>query len=131
MARRAPLSVDEFLSSLVHGRLDEVLELRRAIVASNEPIEERVKWNAPSFGRCGLDRVTFRLAPGDRIELVFHLGAGRPAPDQGAVAVDDPRGVLRWLAEDRAVVSIVDRADMERKLPDVVRLVGSWLAATT
>jgi hypothetical protein len=33
------------------------------------------KWNAPSFRHAGEDRVTFRLQPGDKLQLIFHRGA--------------------------------------------------------
>jgi len=36
----------------------------------------RVKWNAPSFSWQGDNRVTFRLHPGDRVQIVFPRGAG-------------------------------------------------------
>jgi hypothetical protein len=39
---------------------------RTDVLASDDGITEHVKWNAPSFCYAGVDRVTFRLQPGNR-----------------------------------------------------------------
>ena len=70
-------------------------------------ITEHVKWNAPSFCYAGEDRVTFRLYPEDRAQLVFHRGS-RVKDDADAFAFDDDTGLLRWVANDRAVVALRD-----------------------
>jgi hypothetical protein len=49
--------------------------VREIILSTHSGINEQIKWNAPSFGIDGDDRITFRLQPGDRVQLVFHRGA--------------------------------------------------------
>ena len=41
--------VAEFLPQLSHPLKDGIIELRAAILASDEQITEQIKWNAPSF----------------------------------------------------------------------------------
>jgi hypothetical protein len=65
----------EFLNGLMYPSKDAIIDVRAAVLASGERISEHVKWNAPSFCYQGDDRVTFRLQPGDRLQLVFHRGA--------------------------------------------------------
>jgi hypothetical protein len=77
--------VDLFMSGLDLPLKEGVERLRAAILDSNDGITEHVKWNAPSFCYAGEDRVTFRLYPENRAQLVFHRGArprDEPAPSR-------------------------------------------------
>jgi hypothetical protein len=120
--------VDRYLDALRHRRLPEIRALREAILAGVPGVHERVKWNAPSFGPEGEDRVTFRLHPREVFQVVFHRGA-RPRPLPG-FTFDDPTGLLRWQAPDRAVLSLDTTPDLRPGLPECVDLVRRWLRAT-
>jgi hypothetical protein len=89
-----------------------------------------VKWNAPSFRYAGVDRVTFRLQPGDRLQLVLHRGAA-VRDDAAGFRFEDPSGLLEWVAADRAVISFRDLADVTAKLPAVVDVVRRWVAVSS
>lgn len=118
-----------FMSSMAHPRKSEIEELRAAILASNPEITERVKWNAPSFGIRGDDRVTFRLQPGSRLELIFHRGA-KVRSDSDTFEFEDPTGLVRWASADRGVVTVADSRDLNAKKDDIVRLVNLWIHST-
>jgi hypothetical protein len=105
-----------------------VQQLRVAILHSNEQITEHVKWKAPSFCYNGEDRVTFRLHPGDRIQLIFHRGA-KVRTDSGEFTFEDSTGLLKWLANDRAVVTLDDMTDVEVKQAELVDLANRWVMA--
>jgi hypothetical protein len=115
--------VDLFMSGLDHPLKEEIERLRAAILDSNHGITEHVKWNAPSFCYAGEDRVTFRLYPEDRTQLVFHRGA-KIKDDADAFAFDDDTGLLRWVATDRAVVPL---QDAEAKQRDLLSVVNRWV----
>lgn len=68
-------AVDQYVSALEHPHNETIELVRSAILASNGKITEQIKWNAPGFGLQGDDRVTFRLQPKDRFQIVFHRGA--------------------------------------------------------
>jgi hypothetical protein len=119
-------AVDAFLAALEHPRRDEVQRLRDAILGSDGEITESVKWNAPNFRFGGEDRVTFRLRPGDRVQLVFHRGA-KVRGDSAAFRFDDPSGLLEWAAPDRGVLTLVDAGDTAAKQSTVVELVRRWV----
>lgn len=121
--------VDEFLRELSHPLKDGIADVRAAILASDEAITEHIKWNAPSFRYHGDDRVTFRLQPGDRLQLVFHRGA-KVRADSDEFAFEDGSGLLEWAARDRATLSLRDLDDVHAKLPAVVELVARWMRAT-
>lgn len=129
MAAKQDSDVSHFMDALVHARKAEVQELRAAILASDPAIEERVKWNAPSFCHGGDDRVTLRLQPGDRLEIIFHRGAKKRA-DTDTFRFTDPTGLVRWLAPDRGVVVVTDAEDLRVKVAGIVRLVAAWVEAT-
>ena len=125
---KSPL-VDTFINELVHSRKPEIEQLRDAILAAPIEITEQVKWNAPSFCCDGDDRVTFRLHPGNRVELVFHRGAKKRA-DTSTFTFHDPVGHLKWLAPDRGVVVLADHNDTNHMTADVAALVEAWMSAT-
>lgn len=119
-------SVDEFLAQLQHPLKPGVEQLRSAILASDSRISEQVKWNAPSFCYDGVDRATFRLQPGDRLQLVLHRGA--KVPEAAArPTLEDPSGLLEWLAPDRAVITFRDLTDVGARQDAVVDIVRRWM----
>lgn len=119
------LSVDDFIAALTHARVQEIKALRHAILQSDPGITERIKWNAPSFCWRGDDRVTMRLQPGDRLQLVFHRGA-RPR-DATGFAFDDPSGLIAWATADRGVIDV---ACLEDQQGAILRAVRAWMRAT-
>ena len=121
-------AVDTFLDALEHARKPEIHRLREAILGCDPAIIETVKWNAPNFRYGGEDRVTFRLRPRDQVQIIFHRGA-RVRDDQDTFHVDDPAGLLEWLAADRAVVTLADAADTDANLLAVTELVRRWIRA--
>jgi hypothetical protein len=120
--------VDRFMAGLDHPLKEGVQQLRTAILAANDTITEHIKWNAPSFVHAGQDRVTFRLHPGDRLQLIFHRGA-KPRADTAGFTFDDPTGLMTWLAPDRAVIDFPDLQAVAARKDEVVTLVNRWVAA--
>src|SRR5688572_9808855 len=121
--------VADFLRELSHPLKDGIVSLRAAILASDDHITEHIKWNAPSFCYRGDDRVTFRLAPDDRLQLIFHRGA-KVRADTEAFSFGDGTGMLEWAAPDRGIITLTDADEVQAKLPAVVELVGRWMRAT-
>ena len=118
--------VDAFLAQLDHPFKPAIERLRAAILSSNDGITEQVKWNAPSFVYDGVDRATFRLQPGNRLELILHRGA-KTRDDVAEFRFADDSGLPEWLAPDRAVVRFRDAADVDAKQDAVVDLVNRWV----
>ena len=128
MPNEAP-EVTEFLQELEHPMKDGIVNLRAAILASDDQITEHIKWNAPSFCHQGDDRVTFRLQPGNRLQLVFHRGP-KVRDDSADFVFEDGTGLLKWSTPDRGTVTLRDLEDVDAELPTVVELVGRWMRAT-
>jgi hypothetical protein len=125
---RAPQSVEAFLDGLDHTRLDDVRDVRAALLTI-DGVTERVKWNAPSLCIGGDDRITFRLQPGHRVDLVLHRGS-RTRADADTFSFDDPSGLVTWSTPDRGVIVFPAGAAVADLLPRVLEVASAWLAAT-
>jgi hypothetical protein len=122
--------VQAFLQDLQHGRKDAVEAVREVIRSAHPGISEQIKWNAPSFCIDGDDRITFRLQPDDRVQLVFHRGA-RKRDDASTFSFEDGSGLLEWVARDRALVTFRDLDDVAAKRAAFQDLVRRWMIATS
>jgi hypothetical protein len=121
--------VKAFLDGLKHRRKEEVLVIQNIILSADSGITERIKWNAPSFCIDDDDRITFRLQPGDRVELIFHRGVAK-RDDAATFSFKDGSGLLEWVAEDRAMVTFRDLQDVKAKSVALKDLVRRWMSAT-
>jgi hypothetical protein len=120
--------VDSFMAELEHPLKAGVEQLRAAILAASDGISEQVKWNAPSFVYAGVDRVTFRLQPGNRLQLVLHRGVA-VRDDAAEFRLEDDSGLLQWVAGDRAVITFGNLDDVATRQSAVVDVVNRWVAA--
>lgn len=129
-AQRMPrnVSVIDYLDELDHRHADAVVALRQLILDAVPGIQERIKWNAPSFGPADDDRVTMRLQPRDCLELVLHRGVA--VKDASRFSFDDPAGLVVWRSRDRGVVTLAGLSDVEAQRDSLSDLVRRWVAAT-
>ena len=127
MPRRAD-DVDGFMAALDHPLKAGIERLRAAILSAGDGISEHVKWNAPSFRYAGVDRVTFRLQPGNRLQLILHRGV-KVRDDAADFRFEDSSGLLEWVATDRAVITFRDLDDVAARQSTVVDVVRRWVAA--
>jgi hypothetical protein len=120
------MGVDEYLAGLLHPRKSDIPRTRAAILASDPELSETIKWNAPNFVFAGEDRVTFRLRPGDRVDLVLHRGA-RKRVDSDSFVFDDESGLITWAAPDRGVISIAEGPGLDDALRTILPVIHSWV----
>jgi len=122
-------AVDSYMEELQHSRKAEIETLRRLIIEAVPDLCERIKWNAPSFGRGDDDRITMRIHPGDRLQLILHRGAKAGADD--FFRFEDPARLLNWAAPDRGVITFKDPADLAAKAKVLGEILRRWVACTT
>lgn len=127
--RPIPGDLDSQLAVLEHAHRDAILLLTELIRGADARVKGGIKWGAPSFAIDDEHFATFQLRAKQGVMLVMHFGAKKRADLPGRETVADPSGLLTWLAEDRAVVGFVDRADVEHKREPFVALVRAWIAA--
>ncbi|MCY1020012.1 DUF1801 domain-containing protein [Pyxidicoccus sp. MSG2] len=122
-------AVITFLRDLEHPLKKELEAVRRLILAVSPEIREGLKWNAPSFYTTE-HFATFNLRTPDRIRLILHTGAKTKDTAKTGVKVDDPAGLLEWLAKDRCLVTFNDAKDIQARgaaLQGVLREWMKWL----
>jgi hypothetical protein len=114
---------------LDHTRKAEVLALRELIREAVPGLTENIKWNAPNYGRGDADRITMRLHPGNRVQLILHRGAKAGADDM--FRFQDPDKLISWAAPDRGVITITDASDLVAKSAAISEVLRRWMAMTT
>ena len=119
-------AVDEFMAALEHPHKAQIAALRKSILGAHASIAEGVKWNSPSF-RTADYFATVNLRAKRGVGVILHLGAKARALPAGGIRIDDPEGMLEWLAKDRAMVEFSDAADLRRRLPAFVAIVRQWI----
>ena len=128
--QRAPTQqspgVTAFLATLEHPSKPDIEAVRKIILSAHPDIGEGIKWNAPSF-RTSEFFATFNLRAKGCIQLIFHTGAKvrETAPD--GLHVDDPTGLLEWLAKDRASVTFSGGKDIVSKRTALKAMVREWI----
>ncbi|WP_316358252.1 DUF1801 domain-containing protein [Devosia sp.] len=122
-------AVDTYLEALEHRHKPAIQALRRLIHDAVPDLTERIKWNAPSFGKGEDDRITMRLHPGDRLQLILHRGAKAGADD--LFRFEDPDKLITWAAPDRGVVTFSGADDLADKSAALTEILRRWVACTT
>jgi len=119
--------VEVFLASLEHPRKPVILALRQLILDADPRIAEGVKWNVPSF-RTSEHFATLHLRAKDGVQVILHLGAKTRDTAVTGIAVDDPQGLLVWLAKDRASATFRDLDDIAARGSAFTQIVRQWIA---
>jgi hypothetical protein len=120
----SPRAVDEFMAALEHPHKSAVAAIRQVMVNADPSILEGIKWKVPSF-RTTEYFATMHLRAKVGVGVILHLGAKvRAMP---SVSIEDPEGLLEWLAKDRAMVSFVGADDVTAKQPALQRIIRQWI----
>jgi len=121
-----PPSVAEFMAALDHPQKPAINHLRKLILTLSPTITEEIKWNAPSF-RTTEFFATTNLRSKVGLGLILHLGAKvRTLPEN--FSIDDPAGILKWLAKDRATLDFKDLKHLKANQPAVEHILRQWLS---
>lgn len=128
---RAPLTaangtaeVDRLLAGRPHPLAREIDATRAAICSADPSIREGVKWNGPSF-RTTEWFATIHLRSTESVQVILHLGAKARRPAR--LEVDDPAGLVRWLAPDRGMLDLGAGMPLRARLPAVRVLISQWV----
>lgn len=119
-------AVTAFLATLSHSELDLIQAIRATILATDSRIAEGVKWNAPSF-RTTEYFATTNLREKHGVGVILHLGAKVRDLSPEGITIDDPKGLLKWLARDRAMVVFGGMEDFRAKQAAFQDILGNWI----
>ena len=121
-------TVTEFLGDLDASKRQQVTLLRTIIKEAHPGLDERIKWNAPSYAMNGEDRLTFSVQNKDNaVKLVLHMGATRPENKKGAPVMPDESGLISWQSDIRGILSFTDAIDITDKQPAITDIITRWL----
>ena len=109
--------VDKYMERLSHQFKQEVSLLRSIIINANKKLEERIKWNAPSF-YYQKDMAAFNLRSKDYIQIIFIFY-------DGAMIFDST--VLQGDWKDRREARFYNLADIESKKSKLEEVVNDWI----
>jgi hypothetical protein len=120
------MDVQTFLDDLDHPLKREIVAVRKTILKTDKRISEGIKWNAPSF-RTTEYFATVNLRSTDSVQLILHLGAKARKDVKAQLAIDDPEGLLKWLAKDRAMVTLGEGKEFTSNSKALVTIIKQWI----
>ena len=107
----ATTSVPEYMAALNHSLKDGIEELR-AVFHSMPGLEEKIKWNAPSYSVAGVDLFTFNFHDPSVIRLVFHY----------APVVQISSDILEGTYRDRRLVYLKSMDEVQQQAAEIKRI---------
>ena len=118
--------VSEFMNRLQHPLKPEIEAVRQIILGANDRIREEIKWNAPSFA-VEDHFATFNLRAEKFVHVIFHTGAKVKQNNGEGIKIEDPSGLLEWIAKDRGAVKFHSMSDVTSKRAALEELVNQWI----
>jgi hypothetical protein len=109
--------VDAWFDALEHPLKDVMLEVRRAVLASDRRVDECIKWKSPTFTFEG-NIASIDPKAKAHVQLMFHQGAKLPGRHP---ALEGGGGTVRYLR-------FRDRADVRAKRADLRAAIQAWIA---
>jgi hypothetical protein len=117
--------VEAFMAALDHPLKAEIVAVRALILGLGPQVGEEIKWKAPTFLTTN-DFATVHLRSTGSLQLILHLGAKvRPGFEQPVI--DDPAGLLKWLAKDRCMATLGRGAVFEANREAFAAILRQWL----
>jgi hypothetical protein len=131
MAQKAALNnaVTKLVGDLKLPLHKEINQLRKDILEADTGLSENIKWNSPNYAFKGQDRITMRIQPPGKIQLIFHCGA-KVTEQPKAKLVEDTSGLLKWKTNDRAVATYKTMQEIVAHKAALSSIIKAWLAAS-
>ena len=69
-----------------------------------------------------------KLRPDATLQLIMHTGAKIGQTAIGRSAIEDTGGLLKWVADDRCVITFANSDDITAKQAGLQSVVHQWIA---
>ncbi|MDQ0640369.1 hypothetical protein QF042_003934 [Pedobacter sp. W3I1] len=109
--------IDDYMKKLEHPFKQEIERLRSIILNANPKLQERVKWNSPSFYYIK-DLAAFNLRANGYVQIIFIFYDGNMIEDSS---------LLQGSWKDRREARFYSLDDIEVKLPALEQFVNNWI----
>lgn len=121
-------NLEEFFNDLDDDKRLQVEILRDIILNTEARLEERIKWNAPSYVLNGEDRITFNLMNKQGlVKLVLHMGATRKEDKKGAPIMQDDSGLIEWSSDIRGMLTFTSIEGINAERASLKKIIKNWL----
>ena len=121
-------TVEQYRAAVSTEQLAVVDALRAAAMASAAGVTEHIKWNAPSFGIDGSDRITLGSDAKGSIRVILHRGAKVLDSSDFSFAV--PADLVTWAAVDRGVMTFANAPALDARIDEVRDIFSRWMELT-
>lgn len=118
--------VTQFLEDLNHPLRDEIEALRLIILKGDDRLIENIKWNGPNYAIGADDRITMKIQPPKKIQVIFHRGA-KVREQAKARLINDANGLLLWKENDRAIATFNTVESIKASEHDLTVIIQDWL----
>ena len=108
--------VDKLLEEKKHPMDAEMRRVREIILATDDRVEEAVKWSAPTFMYKG-NIASFFMNTKKLVSLMFHKGA----------TINDPNGLLEGDGKEARTARFYGLEDIEEKKEALEALIMEWI----
>jgi len=109
--------VDDYMEKLEHPFKQEIEGLRSIILNANPKLQERVKWNSPSFYYIK-DLAAFNLRAKGYVQIIFIFYDGN--------MIEDP-SLLMGSWKDRREARFYSMDDIKMKQAALIHFVNDWI----
>lgn len=120
--------VSNTLATLSHPLISEIQLLRKIVLSVNEEIIENYKWNGPNYTFKNEDRITMRIHPPKKLQLIFHRGAKKLMMPTNKLIQTNSK-LISWKENDRAVITFNSINDIRHNEIELIAIVKLWLEA--
>ena len=108
--------VDDYLTKKAHPLSREIKRVRDIILATDDRIEETIKWSSPTFIYKG-NMASFFMNAKKHVSLMFHKGA----------FLSDSTGLLQGDGKEGRTAKFADLEEIERRREDLESVVRLWI----
>ncbi len=108
--------VDEYLKNKNHPLTAEIQRVREIIMATDDKVEETIKWSSPTFMYKG-NIASYFMNAKKHVSLMFHKGAN----------IKDENGLLEGDGKEARTAKFYDLDDIESKKEALEAVVKEWI----
>lgn len=108
--------VDQYLEQKQHPMTAEINRVREIILATDERVEETIKWSSPTFMYKG-NIASYFMNAKKFVSLMFHKGA----------TINDPSGLLQGDAKEGRTARFESLEDIEQKKSALEAVIREWI----
>ena len=108
--------VDQYLAKKDHPLIEEIQAVRKIILATDDRIEEAIKWSSPTFMYKG-NIASFFMNAKKFVSLMFHKGA----------LFADESELLEGDGKEARVARFLNLEDVENKREALQKVIKDWI----